>query len=110
LPLRNEAPASSGAGNAITCDDLEDLERDSAEEDNTLGELLASAEGDSPSVGDHVNAICRHIAELAGRDYDDAAAWLEQVIEEMRSVLGARPDGDDDVEPPDPFEEYFEER
>jgi hypothetical protein len=107
----SEAPASSAAGNAITCDDEEDLERDGEEEeDDTSREFLPSADGDPPSVGDHVNAICRHVAELAGRDYDDAAAWLEQVIEEMRLAVGERPDGDDDVEPPDPFEEYFEGR
>jgi|GEM_PF-6599800 len=61
-----------------------------------------------PSVADQVDAICRYIARLADRDYDDAVAWFERVVEEMRASLGARPENDDDVEQLNEFEKYFE--
>jgi hypothetical protein len=52
-------------------------------------------EQEAPDVSFHVNAICTHITNLAEHDYDEAAIWLGDLVEQMRTSLGERSDFDD---------------
>lgn len=53
------------------------------------------------AISDHVSAVCRHLSRLAEADYDDAVAWFDQVVEELKAALGEPPQQE--------YEEAFDE-
>jgi len=63
-----------------------------------LGPPVHTVERHEPSIGDHVAAICAHVGQVAASDYDAAIMWMDEVCDEMRNVLGDRPDAEYDEE------------
>ena len=64
---------------------------------------------EEPDVTLHLNAVCAHISRLAEHDYDEAAIWLGDLVEQMRAALGERSDFDDLSRPEasiDAFDEF----
>jgi hypothetical protein len=70
--------------------------------------VVEAEEQEEPDVTLHVNAICAHIIRLAEHDYDEAAIWLGDLVEQMRASLGERSDFEDVERPDAPIDDFDE--
>lgn len=95
--------ADADAGDAPTDSDIAEVESEARDDDGELQQDEADLEPDSPDthddepdIGAHVAAVCHHLSRLAEVNYEDAVAWFDQVVEDMRASLGEPPDLEDE--------------